>query len=105
MAMIFGHLSMFQEHVNQLMAALLGLLDDERVFVKSWVIVSLCIVARIYPDRNERITSNIAPLATDESVAIRSRTRKAMVVLTDENAQFPKGWVKSEHLLDTDYRL
>jgi hypothetical protein len=100
MAMIFGHMVIFEEKVDQLMAVLLELVDDRRVFVKSWAIVSLCIIARKDPGNNELIVSSIAPLMDDKSIAIRSRTRKAMVVLMNEDAPFPQGWVKSELLTE-----
>lgn len=100
MAMIFGHMVIFEKRVDQLMAILLELVDDRRVFVKSWAIVSLCIIARKDPGNNELIVSSIAPLIDDKSIAIRSRTRKAMVVLTNEDAPFPQGWVKSELLTE-----
>jgi hypothetical protein len=100
MAMIFGHMVIFEEKVDQLMAVLLELVDDRRVFVKSWAIVSLCIIARKDPGNNELIVNSIAPLIDDKSIAIRSRTSKAMVVLMNEDASFPAGWVKSELLTE-----
>jgi HEAT repeat protein len=105
LAMIFGHLAMYKNFKGDLTKVLLELLGDERVFIRSWAIVSLCIIARMYPDTNACITKSIAPLANDKSVAIRSRTRKAMVVLTNENTPFPKGWVKSEHLQELENRF
>ncbi|MCK4900330.1 MAG: hypothetical protein KAS38_16235, partial [Anaerolineales bacterium] len=63
-----------------------------------WAIVSLCIVARLYPVKADQIVNAIALLKTSGSVAIRSKVRNALPVLTNEQAPFPKGWIKSEHL-------
>lgn len=97
-AMILGHLSMYQEHVDEITATLLQLLGDNSVFVKSWTIVSLCIIGRKNPGECTRIVEAIAPLQRDESIAIRSRVSKAIPLLTNEDIPFPKGWIKSEHL-------
>jgi hypothetical protein len=102
LAMIFGHLAIYENCIDDLSKVLLELLGDERVFVRSWAIISLCIIARKYPDQNERVTGHIAPLANDQSVAIRSRTHKAMVVLMNKAKPFPRGWVKSDHLKDLE---
>lgn len=100
LAMIFGHLALYPEHIDQLRSASLDLLADESVFTRSWAIVSLCIIARKYPPENEAITRHIAPLQGDPSAAIRSRARKAMTILSNPKAPFPKGWIKSERLKD-----
>jgi hypothetical protein len=62
------------------------------------VISSLCIYARLYPQERERIIESVAPLHKDPSIAIRTRVRYAMALLTDDEAPFPKGWVKAEGL-------
>jgi hypothetical protein len=74
------------------------LLDDTSVFTMSWAIASLCIVARLYPQNEEQITQAIAKLRNHNSVAIRTRVRKAMNALTHPESPLPKGWVKSERL-------
>ena len=99
-AMLFGHLAMYAEHVGAIMHALQGMLDDQSVFAKSWAIASLCILGRKYPQERDCIVERIAQLQGDESVAIRTRVRNALIVLTDETAAFPKGWIKSQHLKD-----
>lgn len=96
LAMIFGHLASYGESVEEIISVLDEMLDEKKVFAKSWAISSLCIYARLYPQERDRIVDRIAPLQNDKSIAIRTRVRKAMVVLTDENAPFPKGWVKAE---------
>jgi HEAT repeat protein len=97
-AMTLGHLAVYKDHIVQITPALLDLLDDKSVFVKSWAIVSLCIVATKYPQEHDEIVTRIAQLQGHSSAAIRSRVRKALHLLTSEDAAFPKGWIKSEHL-------
>jgi len=100
LAMIFGHLSIYEELVEDLISTLLHMLDDHSVFTKSWAIVSLCIIARKYPTTREQIVSPIVALQNDSSTAIRTKVRYARGVLTDEGRPFPKGWIKSEYLED-----
>lgn len=98
LAMIYGHLALYEEHIDVLKSALFNLLADKSVFARSWTIVSLCIIARVYPAECDRIVNYIAPLCRDDSAAIRSRVRNALILLTNEEAKFPKGWIKSERL-------
>ena len=98
LAMIFGHLALYEEHIDTLRSALFDLLDDESVFAKSWAIASLCIIGRMYPQKSDRIVNRISQLQEDNSVAIRSRARKALNILTNPSASFPKGWIKSDQL-------
>jgi HEAT repeat protein len=100
-AMTLGHLAMYENHVAEIKTALLNLLGDKSVFAKSWAIVSLCIVAVKYPQEHDEIVERIAQLQGHSSTAIRSRVRKALHLLTSEEAAFPKGWIKSEHLGET----
>lgn len=97
-AMIFGHLANDLSLAEENVAALLEMLGKEKVFIRAWVISSLCIYARMYPDFRDRIVESIAPLREDPSIALRTRVRYAMGVLTDDTAPFPKGWVKAEGL-------
>ena len=94
-AMIFGHLALYEEHTDQLTRALLDYLQDTSVFVKSWSIVSLCIIGRIYSSENKRIIEAVVPLEWDSSVAIRSKVKKAIPLLMNDRMPFPKGWIKS----------
>lgn len=98
LAMIFGHLAVYPDLVERLMPPLIVLLDDESAFARSWAIVSLCIIGRCYPRECQAIVDLLVPLGRDKSVAIRSKVRNALKLLTDPNARFPKGWIKSEHL-------
>lgn len=98
MAMTFGDMAIFEEHVNELGDCLVHLLDDPSVFVRSWTISSLCIIARVYPERNEAISQHISGYRDDSSIAIRARVRKALDALTNPQKPFPDGWVKSERV-------
>ncbi|HEY42975.1 MAG TPA: hypothetical protein G4O11_03225 [Anaerolineae bacterium] len=98
LAMIFGHLAIYEEKVSDLTSTLLHLLDDESVFTKSWAVVSLCILGRKYPEECKRIIERIEPLQRDRSIAMRTKARKAVDLLTNKKDSFPEGWIKSEHL-------
>jgi hypothetical protein len=98
LAMIFGHLAVYEDSLELLSVALFDLLADESVFTRSWAIVSLCIIGRKYPQECRRIVNRLSQLQGDNSAAIRSRIKNALIILTEPNAQFPKGWIKSEQL-------
>lgn len=100
LAMTFGHMAVYQQHSSDLVDVLLYLLSDEYIFVRSWSISSLCIMARKYPDFVEVITNRIAEQQFSDSPAIRSRTRVALNILTDRKYPFPDGWNKSELVND-----
>lgn len=100
LAMIFGHLAVYEEMLEQLILVLYYLLEDESVFTRSWAIASLCIIGRKYPIENQRILNKLSQLQSDPSVAIRSRIAKAVVLLTNPEKEFPKGWIKSVYLQD-----
>ena len=102
LAMMFGHLVVCGEKINEITAALINLLEDESVFTKSWAIVSLCIIAKKYPPKGKNIFGSIAKHQDDKSIAIRTRVRKALALLGNEEAKFPKGWIKSKHLQNLD---
>jgi HEAT repeat protein len=98
LVMILGHLSMFDDRVNDITEALLELIQDESVFTRSWAIVSLCIVVRQHPERGEEILGAVAKFRNDPSAAIRAKVRYAMPLLANSDQPFPKGWIKSDHL-------
>ncbi len=102
LAMILGYLSQCEARVEDLMDTLIHLLDDGSVFVQSWSIVSLCIIARAYPQRSREILSKIERLKQSESAAVRTKVRQAISLLIDPRQPFPKGWIKSEHLRGLD---
>lgn len=99
LAMLFGNLLIYQDQVEVIKSTLLEMMGDESVFTRSWVISSLCILGRKYPDEREAILQALAPGLRDDSIAIRSRTQKALRLLSDERQPFPQGWIKSEYLL------
>jgi HEAT repeat protein len=98
-AMILGYLAIFEDLVGEINTALVELLGDGSVFVRSWAIVSLSIIGRKYPDIRDGIVKAISPLQLDSSVAIRTKVRYSLAVLADDDVPFPPGWVKSESLL------
>ncbi|MBC8504620.1 MAG: hypothetical protein ISR58_18720 [Anaerolineales bacterium] len=98
LAMLLGHMAMFDDHADQITATLKAQLKDKTAFVKSWSIASLCILARLYPDKKEAIIREINSLESDKSIAVRTRVRKGLEVLLDDVAPFPPGWIKSEKL-------
>jgi len=102
LAMILGHLSLYEERVEDLRETLVYLLDDSSVFVQSWSIVSLCIIARVYPQRSGEIFSKIERLKQSESPAVRTKVRQAVRLLGDPGQPFPKGWIKSKRLRNLD---
>ena len=97
-AMLLGHMSIYPQFEPGISEALLRMLKDSSVFVQSWSIVSLCIVAKKYPNECQPILTAISPLVDSHSPAIRSKARKAIALLSDATAAFPKGWIKSDHL-------
>ena len=98
MAMTLGHLAASPGHPGEIADTLLALLQDRSVFVQSWAISSLCILARLHPGHAPRITQAIADLSSSASAAVRTRVRKALTLLADPQAPFPKGWAKSPHV-------
>jgi hypothetical protein len=100
LAMIFGHLAIYEAEKEQLISVLFHLLEDSSVFAKSWAITSLCILGRKYPQESQCILNEITPLQNDSSIAVQSKVKKAILLLMDEDAPFVDGWIKSEHLQD-----
>jgi len=96
LAMLLGHLALHEETISASLPVLLDLLRDHSVFVKSWAITSLTIIARMYPEHLKRIAEDISGFKMDKSAAIRTRVRYALAALSDADAPFPKGWNKSE---------
>jgi hypothetical protein len=102
MAMALGHLSIFSEHAPQLAETLFVLLRDGTPATKCWTIVSLCVLARQYPEMTEDILHEVSPLQRSISTALRSKVKQAMQLLTDPASSFPKGWIKSDRLQTID---
>ncbi len=100
LAMLLGHLAIYDDNIEEITSALRELLNDTTAFVKSWTIASLCIIARLYPTKKQAIIIWVSTLDGDKSIAVRTRVRKGLEILLDEKAPFPPGWVKSEKLSD-----
>jgi hypothetical protein len=98
LAMALGHLTMYADQADRNEAALLARLKDESVFVVSWAMASLCILAYQCPAKLPGIVNAILPFEKSQSAALRTRARKAMAALTGSLSGLPPGWVKSEHL-------
>lgn len=98
LAMIMGHLAIIPGHQEALADTLLALLHDKSSFVQSWAITSLCIIARLYPKQAPKITREISGQSGSPSTAIRTRVRKALTILSNQQAPFPKGWIKSPYI-------
>ncbi len=98
LAMVFGHLAVEEGLRDDLCRHLLYLLEEQGVFTRAWAIASLCILARLQPAYLPETLQGIGKLGTDPSIAIRTRVRMAVSLLTDPAAPFPPGWVKSHHL-------
>jgi HEAT repeat protein len=98
MAMVLGHLSIVAQDKSEIQQILLRMLKDDSPFVKSWAIVSLCIIAKDSPDQVETIVQSIAGLLSDSSIAVSKRAQIALRVLLDEDAPLPKTWVKSTYV-------
>nr|MDO8079259.1 hypothetical protein [Candidatus Freyarchaeota archaeon] len=94
-AMIFGNLKVSGELFDQVTSTLFHLLQDESVFVKSWAIVSLCIISRRNKDIREKTIENIRSLQNHKSIAIRSKVDKALKIL-EKNEPIPPNWLKAK---------
>lgn len=93
LAMLFVNLNLSEAEMGEVISTLYTLLEDESVFVKSWAISGLTILALDNPDKKEDITSKLKVLEEDKSAAVRNRISKAMKTL--ENGEpLPKGWLK-----------
>jgi HEAT repeat protein len=96
LAMTLGHLASSPGYRDEIMEALLKLLKDDSIFVRSWAIPGLCLIARLHPGHAPRIAQAIQGLTSSPSAALRTRARKALSLLADPQAPFPKGWIKSQ---------
>ncbi len=95
LAMLFANLKLSDDEKKEVIFTLFYLLEDKSVFVKSWSISSLTILAVKNPKEKSRITAKIKSLKDTKSAAVRNRVSRAMDVL-ENDAPLPKGWSKVE---------
>ena len=98
LAMLLGHLTIIEDRRVQIGHTLLNMLDDPSVFVVSWVITSLSLLALLEPSWTKEVLEGIAPLEKSSSAALRTRAAKALAALTDASRSLPPNWVKSHHV-------
>jgi HEAT repeat protein len=97
LAMIFANLSIYCDHAEALVSALFPMLEDNSVFVQSWAVSSLTILAKQCPGYRAEAIERIRKLRLTAGKAVQPRIRNALDVLENE-VDLPKHWVKSEHL-------
>lgn len=98
LAMLLGHLSLLEDRRSRIGETLMSMLEDESVFVVSWAIASLCILALQAEDWTDRVVQGIVPIRRSSSAALRTRAAKALAALTGDSNSVPGTWVKSDHL-------
>jgi hypothetical protein len=99
MAMVLGHMALDWDEPAQACVLLMYCLSDRSVFVVSWVIVSLCIYARLFPALHGQVITQVAACSANPSAAIRSKVKNATKILRDHDHPFPRGWIKSSKIL------
>jgi len=93
-AMILGNMEFSKKEIDAVLSALLLLLEDKSVFVKSWAMASLVFWGRRIRSKRREIAARIKAFQDDRSTAIRTRATKALRVLENENEPIPSGWIK-----------
>jgi HEAT repeat protein len=96
LAMIFGNMAPLKEAADMSTSTLLRLVSDDSVFVKSWAIVSLTLVGRRDKSKRSRIIHKMKAFKDHDSVAIRTKARKALDILQNEDVPIPLSWSKSK---------
>jgi HEAT repeat protein len=69
--------------------------ESEGVFVRSWAIVSLCIIGKKYPSLKKQIAGILTKFKEDKKLSIRVKVAKTLACL-ENNEPIPKGWQKSK---------
>lgn len=91
LAMPLSHLSLYEETIHPSLPALISLLKDGSIFVRSWAISRLCMIARLYSLYLMNFVNEVSSLRNDKSAIICIRVRYAMKALIDPQSPFPKG--------------
>lgn len=92
-SMLLVNLKLSPDETVDVISTLEVLLNDKSVFVKSWAISGLTILALDNPANKQEIISKIKFLKDVKSAAVRNRVSKAMKVLED-GENIPRGWSK-----------
>jgi hypothetical protein len=95
MAMLLGHLAGAAALRSRIQDALLPMVEDASVFVVSWVITSLTIIALLDEEYEAGALAAISPLQGSSSAALRTRAAKAMAAITETGGNLPDSWIKS----------
>jgi hypothetical protein len=95
MAMILGNLVYPESQAGKILSALLKMLEDDSVFVKSWALTELAILGRKYPRTRKKILRSVRPFSRDASVSVRGKASKVVRVLENDAEPIPAGWVKA----------
>jgi HEAT repeat protein len=98
LAMLLVNLELSTDETEKVISTLYILLKDKSVFVKSWAISGLTILALKNKNKKEDINEEIKFLKDNKSAAIKNRVSKALNVLEDD-APIPKGWAKRNQLI------
>jgi hypothetical protein len=93
MAMIFGNVSAVEKCAVHSLPVLLDQLSDESVFVRSWAVASLTLIAERYHDLKKKILPHIEALQHDKSKAVQKRVEKALHTLMDDKETKHAGWI------------
>ncbi len=94
LAMLFGHLSIFAEYVVPIFAALVNLLESESETVRNSAVISMTIIAKIYPEYQPKAIGEISGLEQADEKSLRLIADKALKILI-EGEPFSESWVKS----------
>ncbi|GAB4316995.1 MAG: hypothetical protein Kow0019_17860 [Methanobacteriaceae archaeon] len=96
-AMLVANLNLSTQETKKVINLLIKFLNNKSVFVKTWSISSLTIIALKRSEYKQLIISEISFLKEDKSRAVRNRVNKSLNVL-EKGMKMPKGWIKSNSL-------
>ncbi len=94
--MIFASIDVWGESEREVFSTLFRLLADKSVFVKSWTVAALVVLARKREVWREETLLRLEALTRDPSVSVRSRAAKAVDILR-YNRPLPTGWYKGQN--------
>ncbi len=95
-AMLLGNLATTQEVGGKVLPTLFRLMgESEGVFVRSWSIVSLCVIGKKYPPLRQQILNEVSRYREDKKASIKVKIKKTIACL-EKNEPIPKGWLKNQ---------